>query len=169
MFPLLVTALIACGEPAVEAPAAAEPAAAPAEEAEVAEAAPKGWQSFGESFTVEDVLPASTLLGDPATYAGRRVRVEGRVADVCQKQGCWMVLTEGDQSIRVTMKDHGFSVDKGGAGGGADVEGILTERAPDPERTAHLKSESARPELAPEKDDAPTYELEATAVRMKRA
>ena len=129
------------------------------------------WADFGAGFTVEAVTPAATLLADPASFESRTVRVEGRVADVCQKAGCWMVIAEGDQTMRVLMKDHGFAVARDATGATCQVEGVVTKRVLDDEWVEHLESESADKENMPEKNATAgvIYELEATAVRTRPA
>ena len=152
---LLALLLLSSGATAL----AAEPAAAPAAEV----------RHFGAAFTTEQVLPVATLLADPASYVDRTLRIEGRVADVCQKAGCWMVLTDGERSVRILMKDHSFAVAKDAAGSIAQVEGVLTAKTVDPEEAAHFESESANREAIPEADAEPgglIYELIASAVAL---
>lgn len=162
--------LVACGSsPAPQSPPADAPAAAAAP---AASPAPAAWVAFG-AIAAEDrpVLAATALLDDPARYVGQTVRVEGRVADVCQKAGCWMVIAEGERSIRVTMKDHGFSVDRGGAGQVGQVDGVLVAKPVDPATVAHYESESGKPGLIPEKSatGGVSYELVADGVRFRPA
>lgn len=179
--------LIACGGAAPEAdeaPTEAAPSEAPAAdatetetEAETADAetdAPDDseWSHYGEAFAVDDVLPAKTLLADPSAYTDQTVRVEGRVADVCQKMGCWMVLTDDDgHQMRILMKDHAFSVDKAGTGKSCQVEGKVVAKAIDPEEVAHFESEASEGAPIPEKgvEGDTTYELVASGVAMRPA
>ncbi len=129
-----------------------------------------GWTPYGASMDSErTVVPAATLLANPAAYVDQTLRVEGRVAEVCQKAGCWMVVAEGDQSIRVTMKDHAFSVDKQGAGSNCQVDGVLIAKALDPEEVAHFEGETKAGGLVPEKQAQGNvvYEIVADAVRMR--
>lgn len=172
---VVLFALLSACSTSEEAPAPADPVEAPAKAKAEAEAPAKaeeagdaeGWQSYGADFTKKKSMPATKLLDEPSTYVDQVVMVEGRVADVCAKAGCWMVLAEGDKSMRVVMKDH-FAVDKEGTGGTAVVEGTVIAKAVDPETVAHYKSESRKPELVPEEGKETAYELVATAVRMRR-
>lgn len=115
--------------PAPEAAPAAEPAktdAAPAAaQAETSQPSADGWVSYGGDFTSIPVMPAAKLLATPADYVGKSVKVEGEVAKVCQSMGCWLAFEDGEKSITVNMKDHGFSVDKKGAGSWCEVEGTV--------------------------------------------
>ena len=124
---------------------------------------------FGEPFSVDAKLTAADLLADPSAYVGQTIRVEGRVADVCQQAGCWMVLAEGDKSIRVLMKDHAFSVDKGGTGAIAVVQGEVVETPIDPATVEHLASESQNPDAMPENGaEGSIFELVASGVSLRR-
>ena len=175
----LALALVACGAddagetpaaaPAQATPAVASPAAAPA-------AGTSGdWSTFGEAFTVaeDQTVSCDSLLQDPAKHVDATIRVSGRVADVCQAKGCWMVLTpettsDTEQMIRVTMKDHAFSVDKQGAGSTAHLEGILKAVEVDAETVEHYASEGGTEGAVPEKHGM-KYELVASAVQMRKA
>ncbi len=118
---------------------------------------------FGDAFSVEESVKAVELLADPGSFSEAPILVEGTVVDVCQKAGCWMVLSDGSKQIRVTMKDHGFSVAKDGTGSWARVQGTLKPIDLDPERVEHLEGESERPDVMPEKTGQ-TWEIVATGV-----
>lgn len=127
-------------------------------------------QHFGAAFTVEanKSVKAVDLLAEPATYVGDApILVEGTVVDVCQKAGCWLVLSDGSNQLRVNVKEHGFAVDKDGTGAWARVEGRLEPIDNSEETVAHLEGESERPDLMPEKAGA-TYQLVATGVEFKK-
>lgn len=164
--------LAACGtSPAPEAAPNHAEAPAPAE-AEVASAVVDGWETFGEPVSLTDVTLAKTLLDDPMAHVGDTLLVEGEVADVCQKAGCWMVVSDGARTMRVIMKDHAFSVAKDGTGATARIQGEVTAKGVDPETIAHYKSESAKPDAMPEANlpegAEVTYELVASAVQLRR-
>src|SRR6185503_20977772 len=87
------------------------------------------WKHFGAPFTVAAPVPASAVLTDPAAHATGPVRFQGQVTEVCQKMGCWAVVRDdAGHSVRVTMKDHAFGIDKDSAGRGCDVEGELVAK-----------------------------------------
>jgi hypothetical protein len=143
----------------VSAPAAAE---APANTT---------WVSYGQPMTVETTpIPAKDFLADPSAHVGKTVLIEGRIADVCQKAGCWMVLAEGDKSIRVLTKAHKFSVAKDSTGQECRIEGEVRAKEIKAEEVAHFESESAKKDLIPEKSvqGTMTYELVASGVQLLR-
>lgn len=128
-------------------------------------------EHFGLEFTLGESIPAGTVLTNPDDYVGKTVRVTGKVSDVCQKMGCWMVITDADQHMRITTKDHKFFVAKDGAGAMCDLEGTVVKREANPERTAHYKSEQSEGAPMPEAEEAgkATYEIVASAIRFDRS
>ena len=143
---------------------------APAPASTDAAATATDWKHYGEAFTVKETLAASKLLANPAGFDGKTVLVEGRVADVCSKMGCWMVVAHEDQTMRVRMKDHAFFVDKQGKGNDCRIEGVVVALKVDPKTVAHFESESRETDKMPEKGLAAgdtVYELVASGVAMK--
>ena len=93
-------------------------------------------------------LPASVSIDaastDPAGHSGKLAAFSGRITQVCQKKGCWLVLTgEGGGFARVAMHDHAFSVPKD-ASGSAIVYGTLSEKVHDQAEIDHLVKDGAK-------------------------
>ena len=63
-------------------------------------------EHFGLEFTLTESVPAGDILENPDSYVGQTVRITGKVSDVCQKMGCWMVITDAEKHMRITTKDH---------------------------------------------------------------
>ena len=74
-------------------------------------------------------------------YAGKPQLYSGRIAEVCQKEGCWMMLEDDGRSARVMMRDHKFTVPKD-ATGTAEVYGVLSREELSPEAVKHMQEES---------------------------
>lgn len=133
--------------------------------------APAGgtWTWYGDDPKGDRLLTAHQVLRAPESYVGQRVTVEGEIRDVCQKAGCWMVIGADEQTARVLMKDHAFSVPKDAGGRWARVQGTLERKEVDPETTAHFASESSKPEAMPETKAKAgvVYELVASAVAVR--
>ncbi|RMF51796.1 MAG: DUF4920 domain-containing protein [Bacteroidetes bacterium] len=83
----LVFVLAACGG---ERPEAADSAAAY-----------DVYDLYGEAFAPDDAVPVEAVLAERDAYVGRPVKVEGRVAEVCQAAGCWLTLQAEDGNIRI--------------------------------------------------------------------
>lgn len=73
---------------------------------------------------------------------GQTLAVRAPAAEVCQHKGCWMVLTEGARSIRVTFRDYAFFVPKDIAGKTVVVEGVLSRKLLSAEEAKHYDDES---------------------------
>lgn len=154
----LVVLLAACGGDRSDVAVLGAPAP---ESPEVA------WARFGAEVSApERIVAAADLLADPAPRLGQSVVVDGRIADVCQTAGCWMVLTDGDKLMRIRMKDHAFSVPKDTGGKPTRVFGTVVRKDIHPKMVEHFRSESTRPEAMPETQagTTATYELIADAV-----
>jgi hypothetical protein len=54
------------------------------------------------------------------------VKVKAKVEEVCQSMGCWLIVREGDLSVRIKTKDHKFYVPKTIAGRTVVVEGVVS-------------------------------------------
>ena len=169
---ICLVGMMGCGGAATSMPDAPSGAVEGVDQGEAPEAADPSWDAFGTVEQEGDVVAVAALLDDPASFVGKSLAVDGRVADVCQKAGCWMVVTDGARNMRVRMKDHAFSVAKDGAGRDCRVHGEVVALEVDPETVAHFESESAKPEVMPEaalpEDAKVTYELVASAVKLKR-
>ncbi len=63
-------------------------------------------ESYGEGVDLKATTPIRDIVADPEAWAGKMVRVEGKVAGVCPKKGCWMELEslDGDH-VRVKVED----------------------------------------------------------------
>ena len=126
-----------------------------------------GFTDFGKPFTLEKTIQSSALLNKPEAFVGKKIRVEGKVTDVCQKMGCWLVITDDEKSMRITTKGHKFFVAKDGTGSRCHIEGEVIARAKDPSRTAHFESESSKGAPIPENQTTgdKTYEITASSIR----
>ena len=113
----LITLIFACG--AIPAAYAETPKAA-----EAAKDTAK-YTDYGSSFTVSEKVAAKKFLDDPSPFVDKKVRVAGTVTQICQKMGCWLVIADGEKSMRITTKDHAFFVKKDAAGVQCEIEGVV--------------------------------------------
>jgi hypothetical protein len=104
-----------------------------------------------------------TIAAKPEPLLGKAGAFSGRIAQVCQKQGCWLVLAgEHGELARVFMHDHGFSVPKD-ASGDAVVYGTLSEKRLSAGEIEHLKKDGAAAPAARE------LQIDATSVLIRDA
>ncbi len=87
-------------------------------------------ETYGEGVTLTETTPIARILADPEAYVGKKVRIEGKVTDVCPMAGCWMEIAapEGGQ-LRIRVEDGVIVFPKTAPGKQASAEGVL-ERIP---------------------------------------
>ena len=106
--------------------------------------------NYGEPMPEGEATPIAAAAADPAAFAGKAAKFTGRITQVCQKKGCWVVLEQDGASARVMAKDHGFAVPMD-ASGTAVAYGVLQEEPISEEHARHLvEDDGAAPPAAKE-------------------
>ncbi len=49
-------------------------------------------KTYGKGVTIATATPIANVIGKPADFAGKTIRVEGVITEVCEEMGCWMAL-----------------------------------------------------------------------------
>jgi hypothetical protein len=63
-------------------------------------------KSYGEGLKLDTTTPIQKIVADPEAWAGKTVRVEGKVVGVCAMKGCWMELqSRDDHQVRIKVDD----------------------------------------------------------------
>ena len=115
--------------------------------------------------------PLATVLENPEAYTKEAVIVEGVIASVCTRKGCWMQLATSEekdaQGVRVTFKDYGFFVPLDSKGMKARAEGIAVVKTLSKAQVDHYEEEGAKFNRA---EDGTAYEVsfEAKGVELTR-
>ena len=99
--------------------------------------------SYGEAFADGPAVPVSEAIAGFDAHAGEPRRFSGRITEVCQAKGCWMMLEDDGQVARVMFGDHAFFLPKD-AQGTAVVHGVLERKELTPEQVEHLAGDSAK-------------------------
>ena len=125
-------------------------------------------ETFGAP--IDESLPAAglgELVADPDAWLGRPVRVTARVAEVCQKKGCFLVATDGRTTLRVSFVDYSFFVPTDAAAKRVTLTGELVRVQRSADEAAHIASDlgSSGADIA----TGPALEIVATAVRIPRS
>lgn len=110
--------------------------------------APAG--AFGAPVTLTEATPLERVLAEPRAFEGKQVRVDATIADVCRKKGCWMVLGEGERTVRVKFKDYAFFVPRDASGRRVIVQGEVKAEEISEEVARHYAEEGGEPERAAE-------------------
>ena len=106
-------------------------------------AASRDGASFGAHIGLERATPLTEVLRAPARFTEAPILLRGRLADVCQKKGCWTILKDGDAHIRVRFRDYGFFLPRDAVGVEALAEGVVTVRTISEKEARHYESEAS--------------------------
>ncbi len=87
-----------------------------------------GWaqsiQHYGKKIDESGAISMPELVNILANGKEKHVKVYGKITEVCQVKGCWMLIDKGDgTTMRVKFKDYGFFVPKDCAGKTAVMQG----------------------------------------------
>ena len=103
---------------------------------------------YGKALPATPAVPVSDAVAAFDQHAGKPMRYSGRIVEVCQAEGCWLVLEDNGQSARVMFKDHAFLVPKDSSGR-AQVAGVLSRKELTPEQVAHLEEDGKGLKVSP--------------------
>lgn len=103
--------------------------------------------TFGSPITVTEPTALADIIAKPEEFKGKDVLVEAVVTKACQAKGCWMMLKDGKNEVRVTFKDYGFFVPKDLKERRVRVQGVASRRTMSVKDARHyLKDEGASKE-----------------------
>lgn len=81
---------------------------------------------FGEPLTGDATTARlSEIVQTPDRFRDRPLRIEGRVAAVCQNMGCWMEIRDANLQAHIRMHGHSFFVPRDLNGHNARIQGTL--------------------------------------------
>jgi hypothetical protein len=103
---------------------------------------PSEGRDFGNGVTLTTATPLREVLAAPARFSERPVLVRGRLTDLCTRKGCWTVLADGDDFVRVRFLNYGFFLPEDAIGASAWVEGVAEIRTLSEGEARHLASET---------------------------
>jgi hypothetical protein len=121
---------------------------------------------FGESLKLKSVVPVSlTEAVDKKTY-DTDIRLKGYVTNSCKKKGCWLILQDGNKTVRVTFKDYSFFVPIGFKEKQVVLEGQLKQEVVPESVRKHLAEDEGKSEEELEKisGDELEYSFVASSV-----
>ncbi|MEO8211462.1 MAG: DUF4920 domain-containing protein [bacterium] len=121
-------------------------------------------KDFDPSMTV---IEFSDLMNAVLDNDGKTILVKGSVSDVCQAMGCWMIMSEGKNNVRVKT-DHNFFLPKDIAGSNAVVIGTFKSTKISEEDAKHYNEESKNPTMKTEdiSGTQDAYEIEAIGIKI---
>jgi|JI10StandDraft_1071094.scaffolds.fasta_scaffold31243_5 hypothetical protein len=134
-------------------PAGSQPVAAPASASEEV-------IHRGAAFTLAEQVTLDDIAKDPTAFAGKTVKVTGKIGSVCKKKGCWMTLNGQTNTAvaRITFKDYGFFVPLDAEGKLATLEGVVEAKVLGEAERKHLAEDAKKPV-----EEIPSAELRVVA------
>ena len=89
------------------------------------ESAEVAGDEFGQSLTLEKILPVAEVFTQSQDLNGQMIRVSGTISDLCKHKGCWMQVSDGQNVLTVRFKDEAFIIPASAVGRNVDMEGLF--------------------------------------------
>lgn len=106
---------------------------------------------YGDAMPEGEARPIGAALSEIEALAGQPGKFAGRIVQVCQTKGCWLILEDDGRHARVKTRDHAFFVPKD-SHGRAVVYGVLAEVELKPEMARHLAEDAGESEPVPTRE-----------------
>lgn len=118
-------------------------------------------QKFGGEVTIAESTPIAQVIQDAEKYVGNEVRLTGTISEICQKKGCWLKMTDGQNELTIRFKDYAFFVPTDAVNSQVTVQGIFEVAMNDHimQEANKNKSDSGNMEMA-------NYSMTASAVEI---
>jgi len=83
---------------------------------------------FGKELSIGEPTSIASILEKPESFDGKRVLVEGRITEVCEMMGCWIMIQEpnGTESLRFKVEDGVITFPMEVKGKIARAEGVVS-------------------------------------------
>ena len=117
---------------------------------------------FGEaaSLTADNALTVEQLADMTKTQQGSfKVKLKGKVTEVCQAEGCWIKIQSTDGNMMVKMKDHKFTVPVILNGKSIVIDGFAESKLTTVEQLRHFAEDAGKPKAEIAKITEPKKEL----------
>ncbi len=125
---------------------------------------------FGKKIDENGAISMAELIEKTADGKEAQVKVIGKVEEVCQTKGCWMLIQKGDgTTMRVKFKDYGFFVPKDCSGKTAVMEGKAFFRTVSVDELKHYAEDAgkSKEEIESIKEPQKALAFEAEGVILK--
>jgi len=124
--------------------------------------------TFGETITLPKSIPIEYAISHLDEFKNSEILINGTVSKVCEKKGCWMVLKDAKNSIRVTFSGYKFFVPKNIIGKSVQAQGMLHEEIMDISEARHYAKDAGQSdnEIKLIKQKVKEYRFVATAVKI---
>ncbi len=100
-------------------------------------------KNYGADMPKGKALDIATASQNVDAYSGKPAKFKGRITQVCQKEGCWLMIESNARAARIKTKDHAFVIPKDSKGE-AIVFGELKRIELKPEVAKHLAEDAGQ-------------------------
>ncbi len=135
---------------------------------QLAEPVEKGenYEVYGSEFPDDaQFFSSGYLVRNADIFKGQQVATQGIIKQVCQKKGCFFMLSAGEKNIRVTFKDYKFFVPTDAAGTKVQLTGIFRIKDISEDQAKHYAKDAggdASKVMGPQKE----YNIVAASVKI---
>lgn len=109
------------------------------------------WRTYGDNITLKEGTSLAELLDNKDEVMNKGILLEGTISEICQNKGCWMVVGDGEKTVRVEFKDYGFFVPWAAEGKEVRLQGTLGEKTISQKAAEHMAGEMKNPPVASDK------------------
>jgi hypothetical protein len=126
------------------------------------------YEVYGSEFDVsEQPLSLKRILSKSSTYENKQVVAKGKIKQVCQKKGCFFMLSDGQNEARITFKDYGFFIPTNTAGNKVVLKGTFNVKELSEKKAKHYAKDAGdNPDKV--KGSQKEYSLVATSVKIMK-
>lgn len=84
---------------------------------------------LGKPLTLKQQTLIADISAKPAGFVGKTIQVKGKITEVCEKMGCWMMLVDpaSKATVKIKVKDGEIVFPTEAIGKTAVVEGKLAK------------------------------------------
>lgn len=126
----------------------------------------KNYEVYGSEFPDgAQFFAPGYLVRNSKVFTGQEVATKGTIKQVCQKKGCFFMLSAGNKNIRVTFKDYKFFIPTDAAGSQVQLTGVFKVKNLTEEQAKHY-AEDAGGDPADVKGVGQEYNIVATSVKI---
>src|SRR5262249_23077067 len=123
--------------------------------------------AYGKPITLKKATSVTEVVEQIDKYDNKEVLVEGSIRDVCQNKGCWLIVSDGKKSMRVTFENYGFFVPKDSQSKKVALQGVFKRATLSEAKARHYNSEEKTPTVTPEDIKGPQNVITMVASGVK--
>jgi len=128
----------------------------------------KDKEVYGAKLKHRKHITLGTIASKPKDWNDKELQLRGKITGVCKKKGCWMMLQDGKEDVRIRFTGYSFFVPLDCAGRQVTCEGRVKVRVESEAQRRHYAEDAglSRAEIEKIKGDKVIMSFEADAVQV---